>query len=67
MFARGYYPSLNYRIAVYVPKELPDYAGEQLALRYPGQQAIVIGNGHPPSDIPAVGGSGAGIAARCLP
>lgn len=66
-FARGYYPALNYRIAVYVPKALPGYAGEQLTLRYPGQRAIVIGNGHPPSDIRAVGASGAGVAARCLP
>lgn len=66
-FGRGYYPSLNYRIAVYMPKALPGYAGEQLALRYAGQHAILIGNGHAPSDIPAAGGSGAGIAARCLP
>lgn len=66
-FARGYYPSLNYRIAVYMPKALPGYAGEQLALRYPGAHAILIGNGHPPSDIGAAGGSGAGIASRCLP
>jgi hypothetical protein len=67
VFGRGYYPDLNYRVAVYLPKELPDYAGEQLALRYAGEPAILIGNGHPPSDIPAVGGNGAGIAARCLP
>lgn len=67
LFTRGYYPDLNYRIAVYVPKGLPDYAGEQLALRYGGQSAILIGNGHPPSDLRAVGGNGAGVAARCLP
>lgn len=66
-FARGYYPGLNYRIAVYVPKELPGYAGEQLTLRYAGAPAILIGNGHPPSDLPAVGGSGNGVAASCLP
>jgi hypothetical protein len=66
-FGRGYYPELNYRIAVFVPRALDDYAGEQLALRYAGQPTIAIGNGHPPSDLPAVGGKGAGVAARCLP
>jgi hypothetical protein len=67
VFARGYYPGLNYRIAVYVPKELPGYAGDELTLRYPGQPTVLIGNGHPPSDLPAVGGNGAGVASRCLP
>jgi len=67
VFRRGVYPDLNYRFAVYVPRALPGYAGQQLALRYAGQPAILRGNGHPPSDIPVVGGSGAGIAASCLP
>jgi hypothetical protein len=68
VFPRGLYPNLNYRFAVYVPRALPNYAGQQLSLRYVGQQpALMFGNGHPPSDIPVVGGSGAGIAATCLP
>jgi hypothetical protein len=67
LFGRGVYPQLNYRFAVYVPRALPGYAGEQLSLRYTGQPALLRGNGHPPSDIPVVGGNGAGIAASCLP
>jgi hypothetical protein len=67
VFGRGLFPNLNYRFAVYVPRALANYAGEQLSLSYAGQPAIALGNGHPPSDIPAVGGSGAGIAATCLP
>jgi hypothetical protein len=67
VFDRGVFPNLNYRFAIYVPRALPDYAGEQLSLRYTGQPAILRGNRHPPSDIPVVGGNAAGIAARCLP
>jgi hypothetical protein len=67
VFGRDVFPDLNYRFAIYVPRALPGYAGAQLALRYNGQPAILRGNGHPPSDIPVVGGSGAGIAASCLP
>jgi hypothetical protein len=67
VFAHGFYPSLNYRFAVYVPKALPNYAGGQLTLRYAGYPSAVFGNGNPPSDIPVVGGSGTGIASRCLP
>jgi uncharacterized protein YceK len=67
LFERGVYPGLDYRFAVYVPRPPPDYAGEQLALSYVGQPAVLFGNSHPPSDIRAVGGTGAGIAARCLP
>jgi hypothetical protein len=67
VFGRGLFANLNYRFAVYVPRALPNYTGEQLSLVYGGQPAIARGNGHPPSDIPAVGGSGAGIAATCLP
>jgi hypothetical protein len=66
-FDRGVYSGLDYRFAVYIPRPLPDYAGEQLTLSYVGQPAIVLGNATPPSDIRAVGGTGAGIAARCLP
>jgi hypothetical protein len=64
---RGFYESLNYRLALFVPRGLDDYAGEQLNLSYLGQDASVEGNGYPPYDIPVVGGSGAGVASRCLP
>lgn len=67
VFARGFYDSLNYRFALFVPRGLDDYAGEQLSLNYLGQDASVEGNGYPPYDIPVVGGSGAGVASRCLP
>jgi hypothetical protein len=67
VFAHGFHASLNYRIAVYVPKALDEYAGTQLQLRYTGQSAILVGNDHPPSDLPYVGGNGGGIAASCLP
>jgi hypothetical protein len=67
VFSHGFYPGLNYRIALFVPQGLVDYAGEQLRLSYRGQPSLLLGNGYPPYDIPAVGGSGAGVAARCLP
>jgi len=67
IFHSGFYADLNYRFAVFVPKELDGYAGEQLQLSYKGQPAILVGNGKSPSDLPAVGGSAAGVAAACLP
>jgi hypothetical protein len=67
VFPRGDYPALNYRIALFVPRSLDDYAGEQLTLTYKGQPVRLVGNGYPPYFIPAVGGSGAGAASRCLP
>ena len=67
IFHSGFYPDLNYRFAVFVPKELDGYAGEELQLSYKGQQAILVGNGKSPSDLPAVGGTAAGVAAACLP
>jgi hypothetical protein len=67
VFARGFYPDLNYRIALFVPRGLDEYAGDQLNLRYRGQPSVLLGNGYPPYDITAVGGSGTGVAARCLP
>jgi hypothetical protein len=67
VFQQGFYPGVNYRFAVFVPKALANYAGEQLQLRYRGQPAILVGNGYPPSDLPAVGGTAAGMAAACLP
>lgn len=67
IFQSGFYPDLNYRFAVFVPKALPKYAGEELALTYQGQPAILVGNGKSPSDLPAVGGTAAGVAAACVP
>ncbi|HEU5436111.1 MAG TPA: hypothetical protein VFU95_06810 [Telluria sp.] len=67
VFHPGFYPDLNYRFAVFVPKALPNYAGSQLRLRYAGQPALLVGNGYPPSDLPAAGGATAGVAAACLP
>lgn len=66
-FGPGAYPTLDYRIALFIPRGLDDYAGEQLALRYRGQRVLLLGNGYPPFDIPVVGGNGAGIASHCLP
>jgi len=67
IFHSGFYPDLNYRFAIFVPKSLPNYAGEELTLTYRGQPAILVGNGKSPSDLPAVGGTAAGVAAACVP
>lgn len=67
VFQSGFYPDLNYRFAVFVPKTLANYAGEELALTYKGQPVILVGNGKAPSDLPAVGGTAGGVAAACLP
>lgn len=67
VFSSGPYRSLDYRIALFVPGGLEQYAGEQLTLRYQGQSAVVRGNGYPPFDIPAVGGNGTGVASGCVP
>jgi hypothetical protein len=67
VFRHGYYPRLDYRFAIYVPRALPDYSGDQLTLRYDNQQTMVLGNDVPPSDIPFAGAGGPGIAAVCLP
>jgi len=67
IFHSGFYADLNYRFAVFIPKALDGYAGEQLQLSYKGQPAILVGNGKSPSDLPAVGGTAAGVAAACLP
>lgn len=67
VFGPGAYATLDYRIALFIPRGLEDYAGDQLALRYRGQRVLLLGNGYPPFDIPVVGGNGAGIASHCLP
>jgi hypothetical protein len=67
IFQSGFYPDLNYRFAVFVPKSLVKYAGEELKLTYKGQPVILVGNGKSPSHLPAVGGTAAGVAAACVP
>lgn len=67
VFRHGYYPQLDRRFVVYVPRGLSDYSGGQLPLRYEGGQTLTLGNGSPPSDIAVAGLGGAGIAAHCLP
>jgi hypothetical protein len=67
VFRHGYYPHLDVRFAIYIPRGLPDYSGDQLPLRYEGGQTLVLGNDAPPSDIDVAGLGGAGIAAQCLP
>ncbi len=68
MFAPGFYPDLNYRFAVYLPRGLEQYAGGPLQLQYLGGQPVVmVSNRYPPSDLEAVGGTGAGVTATCLP
>ncbi len=67
VFRHGFHPQLDIRFAIYVPRGLPGYSGEQLDLRYEGGRAMVLGNGHPPSSIPLAGLGGTGIASHCLP
>jgi hypothetical protein len=67
VFRHGFYPNLDYRFAIYVPQALPEYAGEELPLRYVGGHTLLLGNGTPPSNIPVAGGNGTGITARCRP
>lgn len=67
VFSRGFHAGLNYRFAMFLPRGIPDYTGEQLTLTYNGQPALAVGNGYPPFDIRAVGGNAAGVAATCRP
>ncbi|WP_296942592.1 hypothetical protein [uncultured Massilia sp.] len=67
VFRHGFHPELDIRFAIYVPRGLPGYSGEQLSLRYEGGRTMVLGNGHPPSSIPLAGLGGTGIASHCLP
>jgi hypothetical protein len=67
VFRHGYHPNLNVRFAIYIPRGLPDYSGDQLPLRYEGGHTLVLGNGAPPSDVGVAGLGGTGIAAQCLP
>jgi hypothetical protein len=67
VFRHGYYAQLHYRFAVYIPRALPDYSGDQLSLHYEGGRTLALGNGYPPADIAIAGPDGSGIAAHCLP
>jgi hypothetical protein len=67
VFGHGYYPRLDLRFAIYVPRGLPGYSGDQLPLSYDGVPTMVLGNDYPPSDIPVAGLGGMGIASHCLP
>jgi hypothetical protein len=67
VFRHGYYPHLDVRFAIYIPRGLSDYSGDQLTLSYEGGPALVLGNDSPPSDIPVAGLGGTGIASHCLP
>jgi hypothetical protein len=67
VFRHGYYAHLDYRFAIYVPRALPDYAGDQLSLSYEGGRTLALGNGYPPADMTFAGPGGPGIAAHCLP
>jgi hypothetical protein len=67
VFRHGFYSGLDYRFAIYVPRGLPDYSGDELTLRYEGGQTMLLGNGYLPSDIPVAGLGGMGIASRCRP
>jgi hypothetical protein len=50
-FPRGFYPSLNYRIAILVKDRPPNYSGEQLTLRYVNQPSIMQGRGQRPATL----------------
>jgi hypothetical protein len=67
VFRHGYYAHLDYRFAVYIPRALPDYSGDQLNLRYEGGRTLALGNDYPPADVDTAGPRGSGIAAHCLP
>jgi hypothetical protein len=47
-FPPNFHTSLNYRVAILIPEELPFYAGEQLTLKYIGQPSLVQGSGRSP-------------------
>ena len=67
VFRHGHYPHLDVRFAIYIPRGLPGYSGDQLTLSYEGGPALALGNDSPPSDIPVAGLGGTGIASDCRP
>jgi hypothetical protein len=50
-FPRGLYPSLNYRIAILIKDRPPNYAGEQLTLKYVNHPSIMQGRGQRPATL----------------
>jgi len=67
VFRHGYYPGLDVRFAIFVPRGLPDYAGSGLALRYEGAQTLALDNDYPPASVDSAGPGGTAVAAHCLP
>jgi hypothetical protein len=67
IFRHGYYPRLDYRFAIYVPRALSDYSGDQLPLRYENGPTMVLGNDYPPAELASAGAGGPSIAGHCLP
>lgn len=67
VFRHGYYPHLDLRFAIYIPRGLSGYSGDQLPLSYEGAPAMAVGNDYPPYDIRVAGLGGMGIASHCLP
>ncbi|KQV51740.1 hypothetical protein [Massilia sp. Root335] len=67
VFRHGYYGHLDYRFAIYIPRALPDYSGDQLSLRYEGGQTLALGNDYSPADVTSAGPHGSGVAAHCRP
>jgi hypothetical protein len=67
VFRHGYYPGLDRRFAIFVPRGLADYGGDRLTLRYEGAQALALPNDYQPSSLPAAGPGGDAVSAHCLP
>lgn len=64
-FPRQLFPSLNYRVAVFIPEHPQGYQGGQLDLKYSGQPSYVNGGGNSPQVIPFVGPQGTPLAGTC--
>jgi hypothetical protein len=64
-FPHGFYPSLNYRIAILITDMPPGYSGEELKLTYINQPSILQGRGNRPATIPEFGGGTGEIPRFC--
>jgi hypothetical protein len=67
VFRHGYYPGLDVRFAIFIPRALPDYAGGRLALRYEGARTLTLANDYAPAWVESAGPGGTAVAAQCLP
>jgi hypothetical protein len=67
VFRHGYYPGLDMRFAIFIPRGLADYAGGSLKLRYEGAQVLALPNDYPPASLPSAGPGGDAVSAHCLP